>query len=136
MFWKLLFIWKASIYKVTLGAVQIFSTSPKYFFIHEVVWCNLLLYILLYSAISVTYRYLLSEEEKVIQINTSIRSNSVPDLSHSLKIFQTIFENIVIHCQTFADLIPVTFVLGFYVSIILARSEYVHNLNLNILKIV
>ena len=100
------------------------------------VWCNLLLYILLYSAISVTYRYLLSEEEKVIQINTSIRSNSVPDLSHSLKIFQTIFENIVIHCQTFADLIPVTFVLGFYVSIILARSEYVHNLDLNILKIV
>ena len=89
------------------------------------VWCNLLLYILLYSAISVTYRYLLSEEEKVIQINTSIRSNSVPDLSHSLNIFQTIFENIVIHCQTFADLIPVTFVLGFYVSIILARSEYI-----------
>ena len=27
----------------------------------------------------------------------------------------------VVHCQTFADLIPVTFVLGFYVSIILAR---------------
>ena len=61
----------------------------------------------------------------------------ITDLSsHSLNIFQTIFENIVIHCQTFADLIPVTFVLGFYVSIILARSEYVHNLNLNILKIV
>ena len=31
----------------------------------------------------------------------------------------------MIHCQTFADLIPVTFVLGFYVSIILARSEYI-----------
>ena len=27
----------------------------------------------------------------------------------------------MVHCQTFADLIPVTFVLGFYVSIILAR---------------
>ena len=34
---------------------------------------------------------------------------------------QTTFENVVIHCQTFADLIPVTFVLGFYVSIILTR---------------
>ena len=27
----------------------------------------------------------------------------------------------MIHCQTFADLIPVTFVLGFYVSIIVGR---------------
>ena len=83
------------------------------------VWCNLLLYILLYSALSVTYRYLLSDEQKVTQICPHIT-----DLSQSLNIFQTIFENIVIHCQTFADLIPVTFVLGFYVSIILARSDY------------
>ena len=36
---------------------------------------------------------------------------------------QTTFENVVIHCQTFADLIPVTFVLGFYVSIILTRYQ-------------
>ena len=28
----------------------------------------------------------------------------------------------VVHCQTFADLIPVTFVLGFYVSIILVAN--------------
>ena len=27
----------------------------------------------------------------------------------------------MIHCQTFADLIPVTFVLGFYVAIIVGR---------------
>ena len=42
---------------------------------------------------------------------------------------QTTFENVVIHCQTFADLIPVTFVLGFYVSIILTRytTKY-HNI--------
>ena len=46
----------------------------------------------------------------------------IPSLS-SLLLFclQTTFENVVIHCQTFADLIPVTFVLGFYVSIILTR---------------
>ena len=41
------------------------------------VWCNLLLYILLYSALSVTYRYLLSDEQKVTQIfvnsNTFVR---------------------------------------------------------------
>jgi hypothetical protein len=31
------------------------------------------------------------------------------------------FEHIAIHCQKFSDLIPVTFVLGFYVSIIITR---------------
>ena len=48
--------------------LKCFFKNPKYFFIHEVVWCNLLLYILLYSALSVTYRYLLSDEQKVTQI--------------------------------------------------------------------
>ena len=45
VFWKLLFLWKASIYKV--------------------VWYNLLLYVLLYFSLSLTYRFLLSGENKV-----------------------------------------------------------------------
>jgi len=77
VFWKLLFKWKGSIYKL--------------------VWQNLLLYLVLYYALSLIYRFGL-------------------DVSGKEK-----FEHISIHCREFADLIPVTFVLGFYVSIIITR---------------
>ena len=46
VFWRILFRWKASVYKS--------------------VWYNLLLYILLYSSLSITYRYFLSEEQRVL----------------------------------------------------------------------
>ena len=46
VFWKLLFRWKASIYKV--------------------VWYNLLLYVILYFSLSLTYRFLLTGDNKVI----------------------------------------------------------------------
>jgi len=77
VFWKLLFRWKGSIYKL--------------------VWQNLLLYFVLFYALSLTYRFGLDApgREK--------------------------FEQISVHCREFADLIPVTFVLGFYVSIIITR---------------
>ena len=45
VFWKLLFRWKASIYKV--------------------VWYNLLLYVILYFSLSLTYRFLLTGDNKV-----------------------------------------------------------------------
>ena len=32
-----------------------------------------------------------------------------------------IFEHIVLHCQTFTNLIPLSFVLGFYVAIVVTR---------------
>ena len=48
--------------------LKYFLQVQNIFCIHKVVWCNLLLYILLYSALSVTYRYLLSDEQKVTQI--------------------------------------------------------------------
>lgn len=31
------------------------------------------------------------------------------------------FEKLSLHCQTYGDLIPVSFVLGFYVSIVIKR---------------
>ena len=37
------------------------------------------------------------------------------------KFFQEKFEQISLHCHRFAELIPVTFVLGFYVSIVITR---------------
>ena len=62
-----------------------------------------------------------------ISLNWRQQGDSLVDFVHYLCqvlllfCLQTTFENVVIHCQTFADLIPVTFVLGFYVSIILTR---------------
>ena len=60
-----------------------------------------------------------------IYLNWRQQGDSLAGLCHIalllLFCLQTTFENVVIHCQTFADLIPVTFVLGFYVSIILTR---------------
>eukprot|EP00091_Calanus_sinicus_P025335 TRINITY_DN9614_c0_g1_i1.p1 TRINITY_DN9614_c0_g1~~TRINITY_DN9614_c0_g1_i1.p1 ORF type:complete len:159 (-),score=41.36 TRINITY_DN9614_c0_g1_i1:1-453(-) len=77
VFWKLLFKWKGSIYKL--------------------VWQNLFVYMVLYYALSITYRFGLNDTGKKK------------------------FEQIPLHCQMFAELIPVTFVLGFYVSIIITR---------------
>ena len=51
VFWRILFRWKASVYKS--------------------VWYNLLLYILLYSSLSITYRYFLSEEQRVLLLYLS-----------------------------------------------------------------
>ncbi|XP_023340441.1 uncharacterized protein LOC111710568 isoform X2 [Eurytemora carolleeae] len=76
-FWKLLFKWKGSVYKL--------------------VWQNLLLYMALYFSLSILYRFGLNEPGK------------------------SKFEQITMHCERFSDLIPVTFVLGFYVSIIITR---------------
>ncbi|XP_024215433.1 bestrophin homolog 2 isoform X2 [Halyomorpha halys] len=76
-FWKLLFRWKGSIYKL--------------------LWPNLMVYVMLYSTLSFAYRFLLNEKER------------------------TIFEKFSLHCQTYSDLIPVSFVLGFYVSIVIKR---------------
>ena len=44
-----------------------------------------------------------------------------PGVTKPSNIFQDKFEQISLHCQKYADLIPVTFVLGFYVSIVITR---------------
>ncbi|XP_046997814.1 uncharacterized protein LOC124613197 isoform X1 [Schistocerca americana] len=76
-FWRLLFRWKGSIYKL--------------------LWPNFFLYGAVYFALSCVYRFVLSEENR------------------------RLFEKICLHCQTYADLIPIAFILGFYVSIVIKR---------------
>eukprot|EP00095_Tigriopus_kingsejongensis_P010375 snap_masked-scaffold251_size238241-processed-gene-1.4 protein:Tk10375 transcript:snap_masked-scaffold251_size238241-processed-gene-1.4-mRNA-1 annotation:"Bestrophin-2 " len=77
IFLRLLFRWRGSIYKL--------------------VWCDLLVYIGLYSLFSIIYRFFLDEKAK------------------------TTFENLSLYCANFANLIPVTFILGFYVSLVITR---------------
>ncbi|XP_042862668.1 bestrophin-2-like isoform X1 [Penaeus japonicus] len=76
-FWKLLFRWRGSVYKM--------------------VWKDMLVYILLYASLSCTYRFGLTEDQK------------------------RDFEKVSQHCGHFRNLIPISFVLGFYVSLVVSR---------------
>lgn len=65
--------------------------------IYKLVWPDLVAYLTLYYALNLTYRYHLNPEQKKI------------------------FESIVEYCDTYSNLIPLSFVLGFYISIIMTR---------------
>ncbi|XP_072568182.1 bestrophin-2a isoform X4 [Paramormyrops kingsleyae] len=81
-FSKLLFAWKGSIYKVLYKEILGFFT--------------------VYTAISITYRLFLLEDQK------------------------RYFEKLAIYCNHYASLIPMSFVLGFYVTLVVNRwwSQY------------
>uniref|UniRef100_A0ACB8EJ82 Bestrophin-2 n=1 Tax=Sphaerodactylus townsendi TaxID=933632 RepID=A0ACB8EJ82_9SAUR len=81
-FYKLLLLWRGSIYKL--------------------LYKEFLVFFVLYVGLSITYRFVLNEDQK--------RS----------------FEKLVIYCDNYANLIPVSFVLGFYVTLVVNRwwSQY------------
>ncbi|XP_018429229.1 PREDICTED: LOW QUALITY PROTEIN: bestrophin-4 [Nanorana parkeri] len=76
-FSKLLFRWKGSIYKLLYKEFLVFIT--------------------LYTIVSLVYRLALNEEQK------------------------RMFEKVANYCNKYTDLIPVAFVLGFYVNLIINR---------------
>ncbi|KAL6259170.1 hypothetical protein P5V15_009091 [Pogonomyrmex californicus] len=65
--------------------------------IYKLVWLDLTLFLFLYYLLSGIYRLLLNEEQK------------------------RVFESVVAYCNEYSDLIPLSFVLGFYVSIVMTR---------------
>ncbi|XP_032669992.1 bestrophin-4 isoform X2 [Odontomachus brunneus] len=65
--------------------------------IYKLVWLDLALYLSIYYALSGTYRLILNAEQKKT------------------------FEAVVAYCNEYSDLIPLSFVLGFYVSIVMTR---------------
>ncbi|XP_065361117.1 bestrophin-4-like [Calliphora vicina] len=65
--------------------------------IYKLIWVDVLAYIGFYYAINVTYRFLLNEDQKQM------------------------FEVFVKYCNSSSALIPLMFVLGFYVSIVIKR---------------
>ncbi|KAJ0033340.1 hypothetical protein NQD34_000447 [Periophthalmus magnuspinnatus] len=81
-FSKLLLAWKGSIYKVLYKEFVAFFA--------------------MYTAISITYRFLLYDDQK------------------------RYFEKLAIYCNHYASLIPMSFVLGFYVTLVVNRwwSQY------------
>ncbi|KAL3886868.1 hypothetical protein ACJMK2_026829 [Sinanodonta woodiana] len=76
-FFKLLSIWRGSVYKLVFKEMLIFSA--------------------LYAAISLVYRFILNSDQKHI------------------------FEKIAKYCNQHTSFIPVSFVLGFYVSLVVNR---------------
>ncbi|XP_013097188.1 bestrophin-4 isoform X4 [Stomoxys calcitrans] len=65
--------------------------------IYKLVWLDLLAFLFLYYLLSLVYRYALNDQQRVT------------------------FEIIVQYCYNYSDLIPLSFVLGFYVSIVMTR---------------
>uniref|UniRef100_A0A1L8DF58 Bestrophin homolog n=1 Tax=Nyssomyia neivai TaxID=330878 RepID=A0A1L8DF58_9DIPT len=82
-FLKLLLRWRGSIYKL--------------------VWLDLVAFLSAYYTLSILYRLVLNEQQKLI------------------------FEGLVQYCAAYTNLIPLSFVLGFYVSIVMTRwwNQYV-----------
>ncbi|XP_009884589.1 PREDICTED: bestrophin-1-like [Charadrius vociferus] len=76
-FSQLLLQWKGSIYKL--------------------LYSEFLIFISLYFTISLVYRLILSESQRLM------------------------FEKLALYCNSYAELIPVSFVLGFYVALVVSR---------------
>ncbi|CAH0628850.1 unnamed protein product [Chrysodeixis includens] len=76
-FLKVLYRWRGSIYKL--------------------VWLDLLVFLLLYYVLNLTYRLLLDEHSK------------------------RVFEGVVNYCSFHGNVIPLSFVLGFYVTVVMNR---------------
>ncbi|XP_056630459.1 bestrophin-4-like isoform X1 [Diorhabda sublineata] len=70
--------------------------------LYKLVWLDLVLFLVIYYGLNIIYRFLLDDQGKVI------------------------FENIVRYCDDYANLIPLSFVLGFYVTVVMNRwwSQY------------
>ncbi|CAB3366780.1 Hypothetical predicted protein [Cloeon dipterum] len=70
--------------------------------IYKLVWPDLIAFLVGYFSLSLLYRFVLQDPEREI------------------------FARVVHYCDTYSDLIPLSFVLGFYVSIVMTRwwSQY------------
>ncbi|XP_047471336.1 bestrophin-1-like [Penaeus chinensis] len=65
--------------------------------VFKLIWPDLIVYLVLYGMVSLVYRFALSEEQK------------------------RIFEKMALSCEYFRNVFPISFVLGFYVTIVVQR---------------
>ena len=76
-------------------------------------------YFFLYAVISVIYRCALTEPQKLYLISKVY-------LTFEAKLFDPnsrVFESAALICQKYIKMIPVTFIMGFYVSIVFTRWQ-------------
>ena len=96
-FLRLLFMWRGSVYKAT--------------------GINLLIFISLYTMISLLYRYLLSQDEQYKLGRWSRCSQAAIYWLISC----SAFEHLCVYMSRSADFIPLGFILGFYVTQVVNR---------------
>ncbi|CAG0915306.1 unnamed protein product, partial [Notodromas monacha] len=65
--------------------------------VYKLIYCDLLVWLMIYASLSIMRRYFLGDNEILI------------------------FDKLCLYCNKFSDLIPLPFVLGFYVSLIVNR---------------
>lgn len=65
--------------------------------IYKLVWADLLLFLFFYYLLNFVYRFVLNETQKEV------------------------FEKVVNYCDTYGSLIPLSFVLGFFVNNVMTR---------------
>ncbi|XP_034109379.2 bestrophin-4 [Drosophila albomicans] len=65
--------------------------------IYKLVWMDLILFLILYILLTLSYRYLMNESARKT------------------------FEGIVVYCSVYSTLIPLSFVLGFFVTLVMGR---------------
>uniref|UniRef100_A0A452I1B0 Uncharacterized protein n=1 Tax=Gopherus agassizii TaxID=38772 RepID=A0A452I1B0_9SAUR len=65
--------------------------------IYKLLYCEFFIFITLYFSISLTYRLILNASQRLM------------------------FEKLALYCNNYAELIPVSFVLGFYVALVVSR---------------
>nr|CAD7418084.1 unnamed protein product [Timema cristinae] len=103
--------------------------------IYKLLWPNLLVYTAVYFTLSIVYRLLLNEEHRLVRSNKLVAKwYKALDLHYTWSPLTGnsrlgLFEKITLHCQAYGELIPISFVLGFYVSIVIKRwwDQYICN---------
>ncbi|CAN7995401.1 unnamed protein product [Ixodes pacificus] len=65
--------------------------------IYKLLYREMIIFCALYFTLSALYRHILNDDQKIV------------------------FESLAKYCEKFTDLIPLSFVLGFYVSIVVGR---------------
>lgn len=97
--------------------------------IYKLVWLDLAVFLFVYYILNIWYRVIMHEEQKRFVKCSSFAPVNYSNVSLSLSPPTTtcrIFEGIIKYCATYTNLIPLSFVLGFYVSIVMTRwwSQY------------
>lgn len=106
-FTRLLLMWRGSLYKL--------------------IYRELLLYLILFGALSALYRHAFTPAQKRCAKVFSILLFIENEMSSLFEILQCCntrcreFEHVVVYCDTLIKLIPLSFVLGFYVSYVAQR---------------
>lgn len=94
--------------------------------IYKLIWIDLIGFLSMYYSLSLTYRYALDYNQKRQVIYWLPPIYVFFQIQEFVLVVSRTFEAAVKYCHEYSDLIPLSFVLGFYVSVVMTRwwSQY------------